>query len=378
MAALIAVSADAQMQIDIAPTGQFNDMSAVRASMKKLESQSDLYGDYIEDGMKGCHSTKQAALAGYQYKDEDGTEHEYVEVVMCNGAVDVLGEYDADKATVTVPANQYCYTIDENSSLYSSYGECKFVFLSVTFSAEGTPKAFDDADFVFDINDDGSLTMQNEGYYIYIDGGNYDKKYYSYGSDIWLYPVNSHQTYNRYASKKWQEYESNTYVEDYETSVSVYNFVGYGMIDIYINDDLSVSMATGQPLLKNTSGDTSVYGEYINLVGCDISTGKVLTDYDVTEIPGTLSGNTISFDGQYFTGVTLTDESEKAYTIGTFKKYVLTLDTGNFLADGIKQVSGTREEQIRNTRTYNLMGQQVDRDTAKGLLIRGGKKYIKR
>lgn len=342
------------------------------------QSQSDLYGNYVEDGIKGCHSCHSAAIEAYSYEADDGTVTECVRLIMRNGYVDVLGEYDAEASTLTVADNQVCCVIDSTSSLYSSYGECKLFIRSVVFNDEGKPSKFDNADFVFDIADDGSLFMENEGYYIYFDGGNYDGKCYAYSQEIYLYPANSHQEYQRYINKQWTEYESNTYVEDYETQVSVYNFLTLGMVDIEINDDLTVSMATNQPLQKQTSGDTSVFGEYINLIGCATSNGKVSTDYDMTEITGTLSGNTISFEGKYFRAISLKDESGKAYGYGPYKLYVLTLDNGNFLADGIKEVSPSREEQIRDTRTYNMMGQQVNRDTAKGLLIRGGKKYIKR
>ena len=61
------------------------------------------------------------------------------------------------------------------------------------------------------------------------------------------------------------------------------------------------------------------------------------------------------------------------------KGSTITLNTGNFLAagtTGIEEIGVTREEKIKNTKTYNLMGQQVNRATAKGLLIRDGKKYI--
>ena len=42
----------------------------------------------------------------------------------------------------------------------------------------------------------------------------------------------------------------------------------------------------------------------------------------------------------------------------------------------IENFNNTREYKIKNTPTYNIMGQQVNRKDVKGLMIRDGKKYI--
>ena len=60
----------------------------------------------------------------------------------------------------------------------------------------------------------------------------------------------------------------------------------------------------------------------------------------------------------------------------------ITLNEGNYLlggnGTGIDNVSTTLAERVKNSKTYNLMGQQVNRMESKGLLIRDGKKYIKK
>lgn len=98
----------------------------------------------------------------------------------------------------------------------------------------------------------------------------------------------------------------------------------------------------------------------------------------MTDIKGTISGNTITFDNIF---INCSDLTEDGY--GLFDGYyrlgsTITLNEGNYTATGIEEIGVTREEKIKNTKTYNLMGQQVNRATAKGLLIRDGKKYIKK
>ena len=63
------------------------------------------------------------------------------------------------------------------------------------------------------------------------------------------------------------------------------------------------------------------------------------------------------------------------YGMWTYEHKIV-LNEGEYLA-GIKDVNAeTREDMIKNNKRYNVFGQQVS-DSAKGLIICGGKKYVK-
>ncbi len=68
---------------------------------------------------------------------------------------------------------------------------------------------------------------------------------------------------------------------------------------------------------------------------------------------------------------------EKLYSRGWFQDAAVVMFDGHFIT-GIKDVNVALEEKGKNSKTYNMMGQQVNAATAKGLLIRNGKKFIKK
>lgn len=373
------------------------DFSDLRAKLKKAPAQSDLYGTYVEDDLADIHSCGSAVLQAYEYTDDEtGETEEYVELALdpiytnyeCVNYVDVLGIYDEESSTITVPNNQYCYEITSDDYYYSSLGSCYFVLSAIVCDEDGNISGWDDNDLVFDVNEDGSLVLQNDGYYVWIYGESSEYNGYGFNGNtgVILYPANATQSYywNR---PDWASHQEKAYVEDYETSVGVYGFCNVGYCEMTINDDLSVTIDADQPMIDLGLTDESeidVYGEYLNLYPVEVQNDYLVGVMDGTPIEGTLSGNTISIGGTdvdhqtYFTMYSYLDADEKGYSNGYYVYYQLALDEGNFLADGIKEVNGTREDKIRNTKTYNLMGQQVNRDAAKGLLIRDGKKYIQK
>jgi len=403
--AFVAVAASAQ-EVSVQPTGKalsrpvakmqklnvstealasVKDFSLVKNNLRKVEKQSDLYGDYIEDQYGECHECGVAALEGYEYTDEEtGQKEELVLLTLDGGVCEVLGYYYADGDSVVVPA-QYAYKTQEGDDYYESIGDAYFVFYAYN---EGD-KYFSDA--VFDIEDDGSLSLRQDLYLLLIDS---EGEYGGYSVDGWhrgvyLYKTNALQNYNKTSNNQWGTVEADAYVEDYGDMASVYNFCNLGYADFTINDDLTVSIETLQPMyyLGFTDETTiATYGNFMNLCGVTIEDRYLYPDpkgESVAELSGTLSGNTIKIGGStsedytYFVICSNADANGAFYSAGYYCGYSITLNEGVF-ANGIEEVTGTREDKIRNTKTYNLMGQRVNRDTAKGLLIRGGKKYIKK
>lgn len=166
--------------------------------------------------------------------------------------------------------------------------------------------------------------------------------------------------------------------------MNVYGFCGLGCVALDIDDELNVSISAGQPIYVNpnvtTEEDIATYGQYFYVVGCNIVGTSLIPDYNKV-VPGKLSGNTITLS-EYLLFRSRNDAEDMGYSLGAVADgLTITLNDGNFLAagtTGIEEIGVTREEKIKNTKTYNLMGQQVNRATAKGLLIRDGKKYIKK
>lgn len=375
-------------QVKFAPTmklqapsnfkASIKDFSKIKASMKKAPAQSDLYGEYVMDAAEDIHTCTAAELSNYEYTDDaTGETTTYVEVSLYGGYADVLGLYDAEAGTLTIPDQQVCYEVTEDdSNLYSSLGECQFILCNCSYD-NGKPSELLQKDIVFEVDDDGNLYQQSDGLFIYIYGGDYDGYYYAADYNISLFPVNASQT----ETLSGNDYTFSAYVEDYTTNIGLYDCFGMGgYAEMNIDDDLKVSLDLEQPIFATTSSYVSQgYSDYFYLYLYFQNPDDGQWYFSMNDpITGVLEGNTITFDDGC--ALIATKENEDGTVSGTgyaFTAYSLTLNDKNFLA-GIQEVKGTREDQIKNTKTYNLMGQQVNRDSAKGLLIYGGKKYIKK
>lgn len=349
------------------------DFTAVKAQnkgMMKAPALSDLYGNYVQDDVADIHECYAASIASYNYTSDGVTYN--VNVKMMNGYIDVIGVYQGD--SIVIPA-QYCYEVAEGDDDYDSFGECQFALYNLNCDASGNPETYDANNIVFDVNDDGSLSLRTDGYYVTIEGGTYDGYYYNYGIGTSVFPANATQT----ITSSGTDYDYDGYVEDYETMIGVYNAFGFGgYFEMSVNDDLTVSVDPGQHMFAQSSSYVSQgYSEYYDLYLYFQKDGSWY--FNMTNpLTGVLSGNTVTFDYGFSIISTVETEDGTSGRGWGFTGYTLTLNEGNFLADGIKEVNTNREDKIKNTKTYNLMGQQVNRDNAKGLLIYGGKKYIKK
>ena len=155
-----------------------------------------------------------------------------------------------------------------------------------------------------------------------------------------------------------------------------------GCLSLDVNEDGTVSLAMGQPMADlgfNTQEDIDNFGKYLCIRGVDLKGDGISTNLDKETSVGTISGNTITIT-EYTRMTSLISPDQRWYTGNWYADgMTITLNTGNFKGaqtNGIEVVKPTLEERAKNSKTYNLMGQQVNRATAKGLLIRDGKKYI--
>ena len=151
-----------------------------------------------------------------------------------------------------------------------------------------------------------------------------------------------------------------------------------GYVGMEVNDDCTVSMPVGQPLYPvSPSIDKDVYGEFFIIYGTKSDDGKSWgLDLEATDIKGKIEGNTLYFE-QLFPVFTLFDEESSGYSMGWFGGVTISLDKDFQMAAGIEDVNNTVESKIKNAKTFNIMGQRVN-SNAKGLIIRDGKKFLKK
>ena len=355
----------------------FKDMSSIKAMIAKAPAQGDIYGNYIEDNYNDLHECSPATL---KESVVDGTT--YVNIQMGDGYVDVVGTYDPATGKITVQPGQKCGTYEKNPS----FGNFYFYGL-----AEGEKPGYVNIQvedpITFTVGDDGTITLDQYGWCTWMGDLAEDQQgFWNLGLNTILLTPNAVQAGTCTISGAWTKYTSPIYVEDLEYNVNVYNFaealgVGGFVISIDINDDGTVSMPSKQNLFGTKynipDAEIATYGDYFFVVRAYLNEDeKIYRDYKAENIAGTISGNTITLT-DYWSIATNPDSDGIAYTVTTAQLgTTFTLNDGNYTA-GIKEIGVTREEKIKNTKTYNIMGQQVNRANAKGLLIRNGKKFIK-
>lgn len=354
--------------------GSIKDFSAIKSNKAKAPTQSDLYGSYVEDTDNGefheCASAEVSAIT----ETVEGITTENVKMTVCNGYAEVYGTYDAEAGTITVQP-QYCYTNE-------TYGQC--IFMGIIEKADGLYYTEDPVTFT--VSDDGLIYCDFAGYCARIAEGDYQGQLWSACiGTITLMKPNAIQAghHNGRNTTGWEEYAYNVFAEDYDFQVNVYNFCGQGLISIDVNEDGTVSIATGQPIAGlglSDEAEIAVYGNTLNLTGVTIEGQSIYIDFNKETISGTIAGNTITI-GEYMKLASKPDADGAAYGANWYADgTTITLNEGEFLgaATGIEEVTTTLEERAKNSKTYNIMGQRVNRATAKGLLIRDGKKFIKK
>ena len=234
----------------------------------------------------------------------------------------------------------------------------------------------------FEGDGDGVLFSSHDGWGLYyVDRTSGEDL--GWGAFVWdpiLYTVNG--TASCYTSRQGArtDYNWGAYIEDLETQVAVYGWLNTKVV-MSIEDDLKVKMKAKFPVadevLATADGDLWDAGRILGYNWTVDDEGYIRSLDDDDYIEGVLSGNTIVIPGIYtHSEVGGTGDYEGYYYgINFYRENTFMLNEGSYAA-GISDVNMSREDLIKNTKTYNLMGQQVDRKSTKGLLIRNGKKFI--
>ena len=183
------------------------------------------------------------------------------------------------------------------------------------------------------------------------------------------------------------EYNDPCHIEDLEYQVAVNGWMNTKLV-MDIEDDMTVKIHTGAPIYDEILAAADGYAwdaGMIVLRGWKLEDGEdeegpyqyYALDLDADYIYGELNGNTITVP------IIMTSSENSGtgeyegywYSLLVIRENTFTLNDGAFAA-GIQDVNMTREEKIKNTKTFNLMGQQVNRANVKGIVIRDGKKLM--
>lgn len=386
---LATVSNDAIKKVEHAPIAtaklktpenlQIKDFAAQRAIIAKAPAQGDIYGTYIEDSYtwideeNGLHENSTATLAAYEYTDEETNEtFELVSVSMGEGYCNVIGEYNAEEGRLSIPVAQLCYN-------HETYG--RFVFYGIDMEDNIIQGEEEALTYILD-EESGIFMCEQAGYalwmYDYVDAEGNEGAWWIVKYDTGLMPQNANSTYYKSEDSGWNPYDQPVAVVDNEVSVDIYGVCGFGMMSVEVNEDLTVTIPCHQPLYWAGSQ----YGGTFDYIACPVQDGKISRDYSVDSVTGFISGNKLYFvdpeteQYHYFSIAAPADEEGRAYATGWYTALVVELLNENTFLAGID--TPTLEERIKNTKTYNLMGQQVNRDSFKGLMIRDGKKIVKK
>ena len=377
-----------------APLTKKTDFKAVNKSMRKNEGLELplklIQTEYTNssDGINRCSVVEFVEAnvqdeAGNIYnvgiKNFGGQDGNYYSA---NGGEEIIyGIYDAEASTITVPAGQFIYLVGGEGYDYTY--ECYL------YGWDKDDQGLDE--FVFEIGEDGSMESNVAVYQVLFEDSEDGETYYMFmGSEPRFLAVNAIQTGYTTRSGGWAfDLDDPAAVEDFEYSVNIMNFCGNNLITAEIEDDLTVSLPLNQIV---GDYDYTAWGQrngypydfgYFQVLLSEVidEEGHIAANYE-KNVTGHVEGNTMYLDDM----VIQTNYIDNVGCLrdAFYSEYTLTLDNGNFSivgdvvgdVTGIVNANATRESKIKNTKTYNLMGQQVDRKAVKGLMIRDGKKYI--
>ena len=342
-------------------------------------------------------------------KDEEGNIYNVQIKDFWQEGTTMLGIYDAEAGTLRIPAQDICESTTD-LGYTNDYGPLTILSLR---SDEDNSVGFE---LVF-VENEGTFELADSlaGYYIYAfefegEGGQKGTGW-TYAWDVRLAKMNGIMDFRTTAKnfqttepKEGSSWAGGTYpinFQDWDISIQINGFPSRadgmrgGCVTIDLNDDGTATMMMGQQLSDYYYGEGKGYMRlvgvaqdeegYINIdPTVESITGEYHKDIEVTtEIKGdVIAFYTVDEEGYYATNeyICPLNDSQEYWIGGYFCG--LEFDLFPFYlsdVDGISDNHVTLEQRLKNTKTYNLMGQQVNRKEAgKGLLIRDGKKFFKK
>ena len=187
----------------------------------------------------------------------------------------------------------------------------------------------------------------------------------------------------------WAHGEMQVNIDDFETSIVVNGFLGSGCVQIDLYDDGTCEMQMGQELEATEYPDNC--GRMRLIADAQLEGGKIQADQSIEYISGDYVRNVAEINGDVFRFFGVDDEGNFTYNNylmpaaldsegkgywmgGHFCAFEFVLYHGD--ATGIEEQHMTLEQKLKSAKTYNMLGQRVDRAQTKGLLVRNGKKFL--
>lgn len=342
--------------------------------MFKAPSQTSLYGSYIESTMEygaDLYNVGQPALSAYEY---EGETYVFIEGLL-QGYADVLAEYDEATGTLDASGGQVCYVNEK-------YGE--MLLLSMH---EGDDENVY-GDVTFTVGDDGNITLDQEGLYVYMNEGEFQGECWTAGLYTMLSRPNG-TAGGYFSTNKWDDTNDGPiYVEEMDDQVTIFNFDtaegNGGAISLFLNED-----GTGEvPNLQMVGTGSTTTGDYFFQTVFVDEEGYLNQDPDESHSTPILWGNMKNGDKIVYFGYETEEQiaegqgmytpaynvvmSENNYWWGHWM-YALRYQWTPASTDAITNVA--KDVNPAMNKVYNLAGQQVRKDV-KGIVISNGKKYL--
>jgi hypothetical protein len=401
-------------------------VAKVKANAPAIDN---IYGEYLYtyfDSYNGVEATsvgrftiKEASgtMDLKYYTNNDGSEgtptFEYnveIDNFSYDGTV-VYGAYDEESGEIFIPV-QDAIEVTEANGFNGDYGPA---VLTAFYEGEDGNQYYG-AELIFVIGDDGSIELGEDllGWYSYLpedlapSGNPYA---FNAGEDLQLFTPNGTMDFrtrvnflkDEVLSESYDPAHSTINVQDFGTQLVVSGFMKQFYVTIDLNDDGTCSLPFPQLVMdyeqeieEQTYTGIYIYGsdpegypglEEESLLGyVDGNKVRFYADAEgganIWNEDGSLKSD--AYNGYIFLGFQPgTDAEGKKTVYGYGWNCLLDFEwtDGNSDPDpqeptGIENANNTLEYKLKNTKTYNLMGQQVDRKAVKGLMIRDGKKYI--
>ena len=384
-------------------------MKTIYAKKATRRADASIYGDYILDVNEGDFVSNSmftieegnGTIKLDQYEGEPEFEYNVVLRGFTYSQAVVYGKYYESDGIIEIP-EQTIYTHSTYKEVvisggysttdgYVHYG--REIFLIV--NGDGTLDIDPD-----DLDEEGQKREATTGWISflpnYVDPETQEEGgLWNTGFDIFAMKPNATMScwvsgYLRTDGKTsgWQEERASipVYVENWDSEYVVHNFMNMASISITLEEEGSCYISL--PQYMDSYPYEEPYG-LMRLVAIQIDEeGYLIRDYDIDSYYGTIyeveGGKVIDFfeitdDGYvnsdleqkpYLYVSTGSDAQGQAYNMGAMQAIRILIP--NPEDTGITTVNANS----KSTKTFNLMGQQVSRANAKGIVIRDGKKLM--
>lgn len=340
----------------------------------KAPSQSSLYGTYIESTMDywaDVYNVGQPALSAYEY---EGQTVVLIEGLL-QGFADVLAVYDEATGTLDASGGQVCYE-------HEKYGE----MLLLSMHEDDEEGLY--GDVTFTVGEDGNITLDQYGLYVYMNEGEHEGKCWTAGLYTMLARPNG-TAGGYFSSNSWKDTNDGPiYVEEMDDQVTIFNFDtaegNGGAISLFLNED-----GTGEvPNLQMVASGSSTTGDYFFQTAFADEERYLHEDPDESHSTPLIWGNLKNGDKIVYFGYETEEQIAEGQGMYTPAYNVVLSENGywwNHWYNALRyQWTPASTDAITNVakdvnpamnKVYNLAGQQVRKDV-KGIVISNGKKYL--